>query len=184
MILAPERLETRRLMLRKPRVRDARAVTEAYAGDAETTRYLMFRPHRDIRETRVFLRQAKAFWNMGTVFTWAITLKENGRLIGMIDARMEGCHANLGYVLSREYWNKGYMSEAVAAVTEWALALNGIYRVWAVCDTENAASARVLEKVGMTRVGILRRWVVLPNRSEAPRDCYCYAIVKRTAADV
>lgn len=183
MIPAPETLETRRLMLRKPRVRDARAVMAAYASDAETTRYLMFRPHRDIRETKTFLRRAKVLRNRGMVFTWAITVKESGRLIGMIDARVEGCQMNLGYVLSREYWNKGYMSEAVAAVTEWGLSLNEIHRVWAVCDVENVASVRVLEKVGMRREGILRRWVVLPNRSETPRDCCCYARIKESTAN-
>ena len=183
MILAPEMLETPRLVLRKPRVRDARAVITAYASDAEATRYLTFRPHRDVGEAKTFLRQAKVFWNRGTEFTWAITLKENGRLIGMIDARVGGCHLNLGYVLSREYWRKGYMTEAVAAVIECGLGLEGIHRVWAVCDVENVASVRVLEKVGMRREGILRRWVVLPNRSETPRDCYCYAIIREAAAN-
>jgi RimJ/RimL family protein N-acetyltransferase len=178
MIRAPKIIETKRLFLRKPRVRDARAVLEAYASDPEATRYLTFRPQFDIGETKRFLRQARAFWNREAVFTWAITLKGGGRLVGMIDARVESCHLTLGYVLARQYWNMGYMSEAVAAVTEWGLAQGTIHRVWAVCDIENTASARVLEKVGMVREGILHRWVVLPNRSTIPRDCYCYAKIK------
>ena len=70
------------------------------------------------------------------------------------------------------------MTEAVRAVVEWALSQPGIYRVWAVCDVDNAASAKVLEKVGMRCEGILRRWVIHPNIDAAPRDCYCYAIIK------
>jgi ribosomal-protein-alanine N-acetyltransferase len=178
MIRTPEVIETKRLFLRKPRVRDARAVMEAYASDPEATKYLTFPPQFDIGETKRFLRQARVFWNRETVFTWAITLKEEGHLVGMIEARVEGCHLSLGYVLSRHYWNMGYMSEAVAAVTDWGLAQRTIYRIWAVCDIENTASARVLEKVGMVREGILHRWVVLPNRSTIPRDCYCYAKIK------
>jgi hypothetical protein len=50
--------------------------------------------------------------------------------------------------------------------------------VWAICDTANEASARMLEKVGMTRKGILRRWSLHPNVSAEPRDCYVYAKVK------
>jgi len=43
---------------------------------------------------------------------------------------------------------------------------------------ENLASARVLEKAGMHREGMLRRWSVHPNVSPEPRDCLCYAIVR------
>jgi RimJ/RimL family protein N-acetyltransferase len=50
--------------------------------------------------------------------------------------------------------------------------------VWATCDVENLASARVLERVGMTREGVLRRWTVYPNLGDTPRDCLCYSIVK------
>jgi len=47
-----------------------------------------------------------------------------------------------------------------------------------LCDVENPASGRVLEKVGMRREGMLRRQMIHPNVSDAPRDCYCYAVVK------
>jgi ribosomal-protein-alanine N-acetyltransferase len=50
--------------------------------------------------------------------------------------------------------------------------------VWATCDVDNVASARLLERVGMEREGVLRQWLVHPNLSEAPRDCLCYSIVK------
>jgi ribosomal-protein-alanine N-acetyltransferase len=96
----------------------------------------------------------------------------------MIDIRME-THANLGYVLARPFWNRGYMTEAVVAVSSWALEQEEIARVWAVCDVENIASARVLEKAGFEREGMLERWMVLPNRGTEPRDCYCYGKVKK-----
>ena len=53
-----------------------------------------------------------------------------------------------------------------------------IHRVWAVCDVENAASAHVLEKLGILREGVLHRWLVHPNVSPAPRDCYVYAYAR------
>ena len=70
------------------------------------------------------------------------------------------------------------MPDAANAVVEWALAQPEIYRVWAVCDVDNLASARVLEKIGMQCEGLLRRYILHPNISEAPRDCWCYAKVK------
>ena len=46
------------------------------------------------------------------------------------------------------------------------------------CDVENKASARVLEKVGMQREGTLRRYIVHPNISPEPRDCFVYSKVR------
>ncbi len=70
------------------------------------------------------------------------------------------------------------MTEAVKAIVDWVLKQESIHRVWAFCDVENLASARVLEKVGMQREGVLRRWMIHPNVSDEPRDCYCYAITR------
>ncbi len=178
MISAPAEILTTRLMLRKPSIGDAAQIHDAYVRDQEVTRYLTFRSNQTSDETFRFVQHALGSWESGTSFTWTIVLREVARLIGMIEARIDGSQANLGYVLARKYWNKGYMTEAVIAVTQWALRHPDIYRVWAVCDVENAASARVLEKAGMQKEGILRRWILLPNRSEIPRDCFCYAIVK------
>jgi RimJ/RimL family protein N-acetyltransferase len=104
--------------------------------------------------------------------------KARNQLMGMIELRLEGHRASLGYVLAQPYWGQGYMPEAVQALTQWALDQPDIYRVWAVCDVENIGSARVLEKAGWTREGILRRWIIHPNISATPRDCYCFARVK------
>ncbi|MCI0650822.1 MAG: GNAT family N-acetyltransferase [Planctomycetes bacterium] len=70
------------------------------------------------------------------------------------------------------------MPEALRPLVEWALGQVAIHRVWAFCDVDNLASARVLEKLGMEREGILRRWFVHPNVSAFPRDCYSYSLVK------
>lgn len=53
--------------------------------------------------------------------------------------------------------------------------LPGVARIWATCDTENLASANVLEKWGMEREGILRKWFIRPNLEGAVRDSYVYA---------
>jgi len=96
----------------------------------------------------------------------------------MVGVRVDGHKVELGYVLARKFWRQGYMTEAVRAVVSWAIKDADVYRVWAVCDIENVASARVMEKAGMQREGILRRWSMHPNRSDEPRDCYCYAKTK------
>ena len=70
------------------------------------------------------------------------------------------------------------MPEAAQALTEFVLQQSAMYRVWAVCDVENTASARVMEKIGMLREGLMRRGVLHPNISSKPRDCWVYAKVK------
>jgi RimJ/RimL family protein N-acetyltransferase len=70
------------------------------------------------------------------------------------------------------------MPEAIRPLVEWALRQSHIHRVWAFCDVENRASARVFEKLGMHKEGTLRRWIVHPNVGEIPRDCYVYSCVK------
>jgi len=173
----PERIETARLILRKPMLEDAKEVFEAYASDPEVTRYLTWLTHTSIDETRESLVRAIAGWEKSNTFTWMIRLKPTLELVGSIDIRLE-TNANIGYVLARPFWNRGYMTEAVKELIRWALKTDEIFRAWAVCDVENVASVRVLEKAGMEREGILRRWIVLPNRSSKPRDCICYAKVK------
>ena len=80
-------------------------------------------------------------------------------------------------MLARDSWGKGLMVEAVDAVSGWFLSLPAIYRIWAVVDTENLASARVLEKASFVREGTLRRSMMCPNVSATPRDAFMYARV-------
>jgi RimJ/RimL family protein N-acetyltransferase len=178
MVRPPETIRTDRLLLQKPSAGDAAEMFKSYAADPEVTRYLSWRPHRAVRDTTAFLVTVLSSWESGEGFPWSIRLKSDRRLIGMIEGRITGPRMEIGYVLARSEWERGYMTEAVKAVAGWALAQPGIHRVWAVCDLENMGSARVLEKAGMEREGILRRWIVLPNRSDVPRDCHCYSIIK------
>lgn len=178
MIRPMERFETRRLRFRPPRLEDAETIFVEYAQDPEVTRYLLWKPHRHIEETREFLRRCETVWADGAAFPWVILQKGDNRLIGTLEIEIDGHRAQIGYVLSRSFWGRGYMTEAVTALVGWALAQEGIHRVWACCDIENRASARVLEKSGMRREGVLRRWNLHPNVSDTPRDVYCYAAVE------
>jgi RimJ/RimL family protein N-acetyltransferase len=177
-IIPPDGFETERLNIRAPILEDARAIFQEYARDPHVTKYLVWRPHRTIQDTAEFLTKCYFVREGNIAYPYSITLRETTNLIGMIEMRIEDCRIDLGYVLAEQYWNKGYMTEAVKAFVAWGLAQEQIHRVWAYCDIENIASSKVLEKVGMHREGILRKWVVLPNLGTSPRDCYAYSIVK------
>ena len=81
-----------------------------------------------------------------------------------------------GYLLNRHYWGNGFATEASSrALVDWLFSMPSIWKVWATCDTENLASVRVLEKVGLEREGFLRRWGVGPNISSEPRNAFIYS---------
>jgi RimJ/RimL family protein N-acetyltransferase len=181
MITAPEQILTPRLVLRKPVRRDAGDIFSAYAQDPEVTRHLMWRPDGSVREVEEFLDKTLRAWERGSAYAWSILLREGGELVGMIEARVDAYMVNIGYVIGRAHWNRGFATEAVRGVCAWADAQPEVFRVWAVCAVDNPASTRVLEKAGMTREGILRRWAVFPNIGGAPRDCYSYSLVRESA---
>jgi RimJ/RimL family protein N-acetyltransferase len=98
--------------------------------------------------------------------------------VGDIRLLKEGCRASVGYVLSKKCWGRGIMSEALAAVIEFAFGIPEVYRIWAVCDVENPASARVMVKSGMRKEGILKGWIIHPQLGMTPRDCYSYSLLR------
>lgn len=178
MITPPAKFETRRLLLRLPVIEDADAIFEEYGADPEVTRYVTWAPHESKDTVAEFLRDRIDKRQSGHEFTWTITSLSDNRPIGMIGAHIHRHKVGIGYVLGRRHWNLGYMTEAVSVVTEWMLSQPGVFRVWAVCDTQNVGSARVLEKSHFEREGELRRWTVHPNSSSKPSDCYVYARVR------
>ncbi len=164
-------------MLRRAQLQDAPAIFE-YASDPEVTRLMDWRTHAEVSEAAGFIESSEKAWARGTEFTWLITIKPDGLPAGAISCRPAGCRAEIGYVLNRRYWGNGYATEAARRVMEWLLADRAVWRVCATCDVDNLASARVLEKIGMTREGKLRRFVIRPNLGPQPRDSFIYARVR------
>lgn len=117
-------------------------------------------------------------WRSREAFPWTLWLSDTGGFAGLVEVRLRGMSAELGYALSRSHWGRGLMTEAVVRVVSWARGQPGVYRVWATCDVDNVASSRLLYRAGFVREGVLRGWLVHPNLGEAPRDAYCYGIVR------
>jgi len=180
-VAAPLKLESERLLLRRPEEDDAASIFESYAQDPAVTRFLIWKPHCAVTETHKFIQRCQLVWTEGTAYPWVIIRKSDHLLLGMIELRPEGHKAELGYVLARDVWGHGYMTEAVGTVVAWALAQSQIWRVWAYCQVQNTASARVLEKAGLGREGILKRWAIHPAFGAEPQDCFSYAVVKNVA---
>jgi len=161
-----------RVTLRAPTLDDAGALFEI-ASDPEVPRYMSWRPHRNVSETRSVITEVL---NVGGETTRLIDLRDDGVVIGAIGWRRPQPHiVDFGYYLGRQWWGQGLMSEAVRLLLDSAESDPTVYRVSASCHVDNTASARVLERSGLAMEGLLRRYTRLPNISDEPQDCLLFA---------
>jgi ribosomal-protein-alanine N-acetyltransferase len=176
--MLPDRFETARLILRPIAPDDAPAILKSYSQDLDVVRFLTWRPHQTAAETEAYIARCIAA-PTGQSRTYVLTDRQHRTLLGAFDLRRPEPHrVDCGYVLAGAHWGRGLMTEALVEISAWALRQGGIWRVGAVCDVENLASARVMEKAGLQREGILHRWIIHPNRAPDPRDCFSYALVR------
>lgn len=157
-------LTTPRLRLREISADDWPTVL-AYQQRAE---YLQFYPwdSRSEQDVRQFV-QMFVDWQHEeprAKYQFAITLPDNGQLIGLCGARkknVSATEAEIGYELNPTYWSHGYATEAARRVLNFAFGQLRVHRVWATCIAKNSASVRVLEKIGFQKEGCLRenRWM-------------------------
>jgi len=178
MIVVPETISTPRLLLRRPKAADAAAVFE-YGGDPEVARFMDWPLLSELQDASRATENAQPRWDSGDEYSWRVTIKPDDTPIGSVSCSIDGHKAEFGFVLARRCWGQGFASEAGRAVLGWLTSLPHVDRVQATCDIENSASARVLEKVGMVRDGVLRRWTRRPNLPGEPiRDAILYAWVR------
>lgn len=103
---------------------------------------------------------------------------DSGKLIGVVGLRTIDTqlrHGFIGYVVSRDYWGKGFATEVANGILSFGFGQLNFHRISTDCDVENIASIRVLEKIGMTREGIIRDHHLLNGKW---RDSYNYAIIE------
>jgi RimJ/RimL family protein N-acetyltransferase len=175
-VKGPDRIETARLVLRRPRPSDAEAILSRYAGDPDATRYMSWPTQRSVEQTRAFLAHTEAEWESWPAGAYLIEARSGGALLGGTGLHFENpVRAQTGYILARDAWGVGHATEALRAIVALAAQL-GVLRLQALCHLDHSASQRVLEKGGFAREGVLRRHTAFPNLgSDRPVDVLCYA---------
>ena len=146
------RFETKRLILRRIEESDYEDMFE-YSADAEVTKYLTWKPHANIEETKNYLADLQKKYNDGKFFDWGIVYKETGKLIGTCGFTSININKNIceaGYVLAKNYWGMGIMSEALECVMDFAFNYFGFDKVEARFLEGNDNSKKVMQKAGMT----------------------------------
>lgn len=154
-------LETTRLTLRKIALDDAADVF-VYSADKEVTRFLRWGPHRSPDETQRYIAEVLRHYTEGSDGPWGIEYKPTRKVIGSVHLMAVSAQhhrVEIGFVLSRLYWNRGLMSEALETVLEYGFESIGLNRIEGFCPVDNRAGMRVMEKVGMKQEGILREYL-------------------------
>lgn len=151
-------LETDRLRLRPFTLDDADAVQRlaGHAAVADTTLNIPHPYSRSMAESWIGTHPAEFAEGRGV--TLALTLRENGELVGamnlMRNPRFE--NAEIGYWIGHSHWNHGYATEALEAFLRHAFETLNLHRVFGRHVLRNPASGRVMQKVGMQMEGTLR----------------------------
>lgn len=141
---------SQRLCLRPFQEEDAPALF-AILSDAEVTKYLIFKPHQDLEETRSILKGWLEQYQKSAYYNWAIVHGTDDSLIGniyLVHLHEESKEVEIGYHLGRAHWGAGYATEAVRALVRFFFLEVGVDSVSARYDARNPASGRVLEKNG------------------------------------
>ncbi|GIO24491.1 GNAT family N-acetyltransferase [Oceanobacillus sp. J11TS1] len=169
-------LETERLLLREMKKEDLQDVYD-YASDPELTTFLTWETHTTRGDTEEFIAFLLDLYKKGTKGAWAIVWKKKNRVIGTIDLQWNQKHysAELAYAISRDYWRKGIGAEAGRAVLRFGFEKMKLERVYARCHPDNIASYKLMEKLGMTYEGTLRKSMCRKGKQE---DLKIYSILK------
>jgi [ribosomal protein S5]-alanine N-acetyltransferase len=158
----PPTIETERLILRPFQMSDAARVKEL-AGAYEIYRPTLNIPHpyEDGMAEKWIASHASRFYE-GEGLGLAVTLKENGLLIGAIGLGASPKHqrAEIGYWIGVPYWGSGYCTEAAIAVIKYGFEALKLHKITCSHMEWNTASGRVMQKAGMSKEGVLTDHVV------------------------
>jgi RimJ/RimL family protein N-acetyltransferase len=160
-------LRTDRLLLRPWEERDVDAITAA-CQDPETMRYVPFPSPYTRADAETFVREtAPKGRAAGTDVIFGAIVQETGEPVASVGLhRIKDLGAAYGGVAEIGYWTapgargRGYMTEAVREVCHWGFEELGLARIEWIAIAGNEGSWRVVQKLGFTREGTLRDWLV------------------------
>lgn len=171
-------LKTHRLILRSFQLNDAPDV-QRLAGDraiADTTLNIPH-PYKD-GMAEEWIRTHPPKFQAGELANFAVTLQKTRVLIGAIGfviTRLSD-QAELGYWIGRPFWGQGYCTEAGRAIMQYGFNDLSLNRIQALHFSRNPSSGRVMQKLGMTKEGVLRQHV---KKWDTYEDLVVYGLLKK-----
>ena len=160
--VAPDSIDSGRLSLRIVQRADLPALLSVN-GDPQVTRFVPYPTWTTLVDAEAWFERMAGIQASGTALQFVLVERAQSKPVGtcLLFRYDEGSQrAELGYVLGREYWGRGYMLEALHALLQYAFADIGLRRVEAEVNPVNVPSTRLLERIGFLREGVLRqRWI-------------------------
>jgi ribosomal-protein-alanine N-acetyltransferase len=152
------RLEGDKICFRELDTKDTEAV-HSYASDEDVSRFIGWPLMKTIEETRTHIEEMLKRESAGTHLYASVVLKKTQEVIGTVmifNFDRQANHAEVGYVFHKDHWGKGYGTEAVALMSDFALKVLKLHKLHARVVDVNVGSARVLERNGFQLEGRLR----------------------------
>jgi RimJ/RimL family protein N-acetyltransferase len=176
----PYRIETDRLVIRCYEPADAEPLRISTAANKEHLATFMPWAHLEpqtIEDKATLIRRFRGNFDLGNEFVYGIFDPDSGRIVGGsgLHPRGEPGTLEIGYWIDKDHVGRGFATEAAAALVRAAFELFAIGRVDLRCDPRNAASARVAEKLGFVREGLLRQR--LPWHDGTRRDALYWSLL-------
>ena len=150
-------LNTKRLLLRAFLLEDVHVVN-ILAGNINVSKTTLNIPHPYSSEmAQSWIETHNSGWEQKTNVVYAITLSENGQLIGAVGLHdVKPPEAELGYWIGEPYWGNGYCTEAVKELIQFSFKTLGINKIKSEHLTSNPASGKVMIKAGMRHRKIIK----------------------------
>jgi RimJ/RimL family protein N-acetyltransferase len=168
-------LETERLILREMLPSDAAALFEM-DGNPNVHKYLWNKPLTSIDEVYQYIEMVRNQYLENNIGRFVVVLKETNELIGWAGLKYNTEKVNnkvhfydIGYRLNEKFWGKGYASEASFAWLDYGFNVMKIKVMEAAAHTDNIASNRILQKIGLKMTeqyleeGVSWNWYELKN---------------------
>lgn len=151
-------ITTERLALRGPLEKDKQPMYDIHT-DPEVMRYYGVKPYDSMEKVQKHIDWLLKLHREEIGLRWVITLRDEDEYIGDVgfyDYEKKHSKAEIGYILGRQYWGKGIMTEAIRAALAYGYTQLNLNRVQALIDPRNEASMHVAEKNGFKLEGTLR----------------------------
>ena len=160
---SPPPLITARLQLRGITKADSDDLFPMYS-DMKTLEYWGRDPVQSPDEAWKEIQKSMKHVESGSAILWGIALSQSNQLIGtctIFNINKQNRNGEIGYILNRDHWGNGLMTEAISCVLAYAFDKLNLHRLEADTDPKNLASLALLEKLGFQREGYFReRWYV------------------------
>ncbi|MGM9985646.1 MAG: GNAT family N-acetyltransferase [Bacillaceae bacterium] len=172
-------IESKRIILREIDEGDWIDVHN-YASQEIVCQYQPLGPNTE-EESKAFVKQVMidTHKNPRSRFFFAIILKEKEKMIGAVELNVHDFFhrvGEIGYILHPAYWGMGFATEASQQLLAFGFNPLNLHRIYATCDQRNSGSAKVLEKIGMTREGTIREDLLL---RDGWRNSFLYSILEQ-----